>query len=277
MIITTIADFIKSIPTATGTKWDAIESFVTSADFEIKTMLIGSDLYNYIAALTGTTALKTTLQNLIAFTAYSKAIPFVDLIQTPTGFAVVNNTNHAPASKERVERLLKWCDKEIDKNTDLLIMQVVDTAQALTEWKKFKRFNNFTNCLFLTGIDFAGYAKTENGSRADFLKVKGTLLAIQKNDLSEALSANYVAELVTQNRNNTLTEKNLFVVESCKLVMAKYVEKEEHEAEELLTQIVVMMEKTLTDYPAYSASAEYALKNMPTYQNKATDSTFFFN
>jgi len=274
MLITNIDDFVKSIPTAIGSKWTDLEPFCNSADATIKALLVGTNLYDYIEALEDGEDLKTTLCNLIAFQLYKNAIPFVDLIQTNNGFAVISNSNQAPASKERVERLILWCEQNIDLHTDLLIMQIMSSEAALAEWTKFKGFKTLTNCIFLTGIDFASYSKYS--TRADFLKMKPSILATQKNDLSERLSIDYVAELIDQIRKNTLTELNEQVVDSCKLVLAKYVEKEEHEAEELLTQIVVMMEKTLTDYPTYAASAEYALKIAPKYQNKATDPTFFF-
>ena len=274
MIIASLEDFLKCIPTAEGSAWTALEPFSNSADATIKALLVGSDLYDYIEAMEDGDELKTTLCNLIAFQLYKNAIPFVDLIQTNNGFAVVNNNNHAPASKERVERLILWCEQSIDLHTDLLIIQLMSNEAALTEWTKFKGFKNLTNCLFLTGVDFASYSK--HSSRADFLKLKPTLLAAQKNDVSAALSIDYVAELITQIRTNALTELNENIVDSCKLVLAKYAEKEEHEAKKLLTEIVVLMEKTIDDYPTYAASAEYALKIAPKYQNKATDPTFFF-
>ncbi len=274
MLIASIEDFVKSIPTATGSMWTDLEPFANSANATIKALLVGSDLYDYIEALEDGDELKTTLCNLIAFQLYKNAIPFVDLIQTNNGFAVINNTNQAPASKERVERLILWCEQSIDLHTDLLIIQIMNSEAALAEWTKFKSFKTLTNCFFLTGIDFASYSKYS--TRNEFLKLKPSILAAQKNDLSEALSIDYVAELIDQIRTNTLTELNEQVVDSCKLVLAKYAEKEEHEAEELLTQIVVMMEKTLTYYPTYAASGEYALKIAPKYANKQTDPTFFF-
>ena len=276
MIIENIDDFIKSIPTAEGTKFESIQPFIISSDSEIKTMFVGSDLYVYIEALEDTDSIKTNFQNLIAFTAYQNAIPFVDLVQTDNGFAVVSNSNLAPASKERVERLLQWCKQSIDKTTDLLIMQFIASPTALAEWKKCSRFNNLTNCFFFTGIDFANYAKTDNGSRADFLKAKGTLLTAQKNELTERLSVNYITQLVEYNRSNLLTEKDAYVVDVCKLALAKFYEDNEKEAYELLTNLIVLIEKDLDNYPIYKSSAEYALKISPKYENKQSDPTFFF-
>lgn len=275
-LITSITDFVKSIPTATGSSWSDLEPFANSADATIKALLVGSDLYDYIEALEDGDELKTMLCNLICFQLYKNAIPFVDLIQTNNGFAVISNSNQAPASKERVERLIAWCEKGIDETTDLMIIKLMDDEDALAEWVKFKKFNNLTNCFFYTGIDFAGYAKTNNGSRSEFLQAKSKLLTAQKNELPEVLSLSYVNELITKQRTNELDENDAYVVEVCKLALAKFYEDNEDEAEELLENLIVMIERDLDSYDTYKSSPEYALKITPKYKNKATDTTFFF-
>ena len=281
MLITSLEDFLKSIPTARGSEWSALEPFANTADSTIQSLLTGSDLYTYIDGLAVDSVLKTTLRNLIAFQLYKDAIPFVDLIQTNNGFGIVSGTNIAPASKERVERLMLWCTNSIDKTTDLLITQLMDDSTALAEWKKFKRFNNLTNCIFVTGIDFAEYIPQApkgdvRGDRTDFLSVKGSLLAFQKNELSTLISADYLAELITQNRSNTLTEVNSFIVEICKLILVKLLEKDIDEAKKLFNNLGYMFEKKLSDYPTYAASDEYKLKTSPVYENKLEYPTFFF-
>ena len=50
--------------------------------------------------------LKVTMARIVAFDAFRNTIPHLDLILTPNGFGIVNNYNIAPASKERVERLI---------------------------------------------------------------------------------------------------------------------------------------------------------------------------
>ena len=56
------------------------------------------------------------------------AVPQLDLVLTPNGFGVVSNTNIAPASKERVERLLlsleKMCDDTLAVLLPLLTQEV---------------------------------------------------------------------------------------------------------------------------------------------------------
>lgn len=46
------------------------------------------------------------MATIIACEAFRRSVPSLDLILTPNGFGVVSNNNVAPASKERVERLM---------------------------------------------------------------------------------------------------------------------------------------------------------------------------
>ena len=59
------------------------------------------------------------------------AVPQLDLVLTPNGFGVVSNTNIAPASKERVERLLLSLEKMRDDTTSVLLpLLTQETAWA---------------------------------------------------------------------------------------------------------------------------------------------------
>lgn len=276
MFITTIDSFIKFVPTAKGTEFSAIQPFLIQAENELKGFLIGNDLYNLLETENPDSDLVQSASRFICFKAYLYAIPFSDLIQTPNGFGVVSNANVAPASKERVERLLAMCEKMIDSTTDLLIIGILENVVALTEWTKFSKFKSLTNCFFSTGIDFAQYSKSENGNRADFLKSKSSLMATQKNDLSEAISVDFVNELIGQIRTSSVTEKNEFVIENCKLILGKFADKNEHEAEMLLNKLIVFIEKDILNFSTYANSAEYTLKSITPYANKQTDPTFFF-
>ena len=276
MLILTKEQFVAQIPTAAGTDYNSLAPFLRQAESAIKSDTIGKDCFDYIAALEDDDELKDTLLQLICVKAYYSAIPFLDLVQTANGFAVVSNSNQAPASKERVERLIQWCIASIYDATDTLIELVYNSAPALVEWTKFNKFESLTNCLFITAKDYANYCDTFSGNRMDFMKVKSKLVMVQKDELGEELSADYLAELIEANRTNSLTDKNKHVVNMCKMVVASYANDCEEEAEELLCKLVAEIERDIDSYSAYKNSREYALKTSPNYVNKQTDPTFFW-
>ena len=279
MLINSISDFTLAIPTAQGSDWPAIEPFVSAADDYVQTTLIGSDLQDHIAALTtDPNNLQSTLRNVIAYKAYREAIPFVDVIQTANGFGVVSNANIAPASKERVERLMAQCDQQLDNSIDLLIFKVMADAPALTEWKKFSLFEELTNCLFLTGIDFSGYSSDIAKKRKAFLDAKNDMVTAQSTVLAPLISQDYLDELILQNRDNAITVENKLMLTNCKRVLALVAEEEDSEEyiRKVLNHISFQLEKYITDYPTYAESAERALRVAPKYVNQKTDKTFFF-
>jgi hypothetical protein len=277
MLITSVSDLLLSIPTAQGTEWAAIEPFVKAADRHTKSTLTGVDLYNYIEGLsTDTNSLKDDLRNIIAYKAYKSAIPFVDLIQTQNGFGVVSNANIAPASKERVERLMSQCEQQLDTATDMLILQISAVPAALAEWTKFGSFEELTNCIFQTGIDFCKSAKSENLKREAFLAAKNDILSFQYSEIAEVISIAFMDELIIQVRSNALTLPNTKIVRKLKPILGLLAQLKGEEAEDLLGQLANLLDNNLSSYATYAGSSEYALKIAPKYQNKQTDSTFFF-
>ena len=277
MLITSVSDFLLSIPTAQGTEWAAIEPFVKAADRHTKSTLTGVDLYNYIEGITSdTNSLQDELRNIIAYKAYKSAIPFVDLIQTQNGFGVVSNANIAPASKERVERLMAQCDQQLDTATDMLILQISAVPAALSEWTKFGGFEELTNCIFQTGIDFCKYAKSETLKREAFLAAKNDLVSFQDTEIAEVISQAFMDELISQIHSNTLSLPNTKIIRKLKPILGLLAQHKEEEAKELLGQMANLLDNNLSIYATYAKSSEYAIKIAPKYQNKQTDSTFFF-
>lgn len=77
--------------------------------------------------------------------AFATAIPSLDIVVTPTGFGVVSTNTIAPASKDRVSRLIDSLHHEA---ADLLI-QFIDVARTYPEWRESAHGKRF--CLtFLT-------------------------------------------------------------------------------------------------------------------------------
>ena len=83
-------------------------------------------------------------------------------------------------------------------------------------------------------------------------------------------------ELVSQVRTNTLTLPNTKIVRKLKPILGLLAQLKGEEAEDLLGQLANLLDNNLSSYATYAGSSEYALKIAPKYQNKQTDSTFFF-
>lgn len=277
MLITTIADFIKFIPTAAGTEFDAIETFLSEAENQLIGLFLGEDMYQYLETIEDVDdKLKKTATRLLCLQAYENAIPFVDLIQTTNGFAVVSNTNLVPASQQRVDRLRDWVSQEIYSTTDVLIRLMLATSEALTEWIKSDRFNQLTNCLFVTGEDFGNYTKVDGSARKALIAAKNSMLGWQVNILQPLISVEYMNQLILEIRANTFTEGSENVLHYCRMILGKLVENDSVGATKLCNALSNILDGDLETYTVYADSPEYALRISPKYVNKLTDPTFFF-
>ena len=84
------------------------------------------------------------LMKTVANDAFLHAVPSLDLVLTPNGFGIVSNQNIAPASKERVDRLLASLETERDQAIDLLLPRL----PLLTDWLQSAQGQYFAATLF---------------------------------------------------------------------------------------------------------------------------------
>jgi hypothetical protein len=68
--------------------------------------------------------LRTLAEKIIVYKAFSEAVPSLDVTLSPAGFAVINTDGRAPASKERVERLVASLDSFVDANLAALVLEL---------------------------------------------------------------------------------------------------------------------------------------------------------
>lgn len=69
-------------------------------------------------------AFNELVEKIIVNKAFAEAIPSLDVVLSPAGFAVISTDGRAPASKERIERLVSSLNSYVDANTSLLISKL---------------------------------------------------------------------------------------------------------------------------------------------------------
>ncbi|WP_419033312.1 DUF6712 family protein [Dysgonomonas gadei] len=280
MLINSKEDFAKYIPTAGGynpdpnqTDWDKLQPFVQEAELFLQTDVIGLDLYNLIASTTDQN-LKDTACTVIACTAYNGAIPYVDLIQTPNGFGVVSNSNLAPASKERVDRLHEWTKIRASEATDALITLVFQKPEYNTEWKKFGLYDYYTECLFVTAASLRRYCK-KDALRYDLDELHPVFMAYQEK-ISKMISHEYMNDIIDKRRNSLLTIEDVAMIRTLMAIMGMLYRNDDNAAYKLLETAVNTMISDLVKYPVYATSQAYLIKTGDKYKNEKDHPTFFF-
>ena len=93
---------------------------------------VSTKTFNTICGYTADNPIRIITAKLIASEALRRAIPSLDLVLTPNGFGVVSNQNVAPASKERVDRLIGSLADYRDDCIANLLPALVGASQWLT-------------------------------------------------------------------------------------------------------------------------------------------------
>ena len=92
--------------------FDRLSPFLESAEFWVSSNFAPQSIM-YVQA-TSHGEQQTLIKQLIVYHAFMLAVPSLDLVLTPNGFGIVSNSNIAPASKERIERLIAAIETQRD-------------------------------------------------------------------------------------------------------------------------------------------------------------------
>lgn len=292
-MIATIDDFIKYIPTARGTYFEDIFPFLEEAKRWLEQDFFGNNLLSSIEAKGDITNEKQIVDSIICLKAYSSAIPFLDVVQTPNGFAVVSNTNQAPASKERVERLLKFVNERLYFHMDSLIEIVEADSDSLNKWELSAKFKKLTDLVYWSGSEAIRYCGDISKSFAgndyknaptinynipylDLQRLRSIIIGYQYQEISSYISRDYFDELINKRRSGAFTPQESEEMNSLKMIVALFLRGESFKAEEQLKLVVNSMVNKIDLYPTYAKSKEYEMKILQRYQNLEEDPTYFF-
>ena len=301
-MISNIDDFVRYIPTARGTSFEDIFPFLEEAKMWAEDQLFGQDIVAEADKAEADEALSRSMNSIISLKAYAGAIPFLDVVQTPNGFAVVSNGSQAPASKERVERLLAYVNERLYSHVDTLI-EYIERKPLLGIWKGFYRFEYLTEILFWSGTDFASFAgdyeKIETIASTAKISYKGgassqheaqrrktpflelqrlhvLIKGYQDEERSNAISRDFMQHLIDVRRAGTATADEVGIISKLKFITGLFFQDDTFRAQEQLDGIVNRMIANPLKFPIYADSDEYRLKITQRYQNLATDTTYFF-
>ena len=133
---------------------DKLTPFLEASEEWVKQSFVPDDLFDLVAEYSASAetaaenstiaAIHATLEKVIAYHSYMTAIPSLDLVLTPNGFGIVSNTNIAPASKERVERLLASLEAERDRNLEQMLLRLT----SVEGWEQSMQAKYFSSTMF---------------------------------------------------------------------------------------------------------------------------------
>jgi len=280
MILKTIDQFTGAVPTAVGVdNFEDVKPYVDSAELWLKTHILGKNLYDSIIATiessTGPGTDEVLLNfclNVIANHAYWDAIPFLDVVHTNQGFAVISANNKVPASKERVERLRSQCLVRRDNEVENLIDYLEQTTAYHNDWKGSPAYSILSDCLIQTARELEIYAEW-TGTRKDFLKLRPKLIQETINLLEPVFSKDYIEELIEKQRDDDLNGDDLRVSILLKQSLGCIVSGNRDIAEKIVSDALRYIDENPDSFPTYFDSSEYSARS-EFYSNSTDDPIF---
>lgn len=124
--------------------YDKIRYHLQQAEQWLTDTFVSSETMGRIRTYSDSTPLLHYCRIITAAEAMLHAIPQLDLILTPNGFGIVSNQNIAPASKERIERLLLSLEKLRDDALQI-ILSLLPNAH---HWTASPQYEYFAATLF---------------------------------------------------------------------------------------------------------------------------------
>lgn len=255
--------------------YSKIKSWLMAAENWVAETLTSSDVLDIIAEPT-TTAVWNTAANLIVSKAMANAVPSLDLVLTPNGFGIVSNSNVAPASKERVERLIE----SLQSRCDFMIGQLLQTLPKYVEWTHTKQYGWLAETLVCHPDSvLTVHGRRYEGSRWDtFLALRDRARLIE-DAFSEKWFGYEQMQVLRNEAALQFTGQNPRVSYVAKMVAnAVLFELRNRQRDRWqLDRIIDYMRKNEADFETWVSSPQYELFNdPPVFRNEKKSQGYFF-
>lgn len=155
---------------------DKLATYLEAAEQWAEETFTGETIFNELTALEETNSQRQLLARLVATEAFMQAIPNLDLVLTPNGFGVVSNSTVAPASKDRVGRLLAQLEVQRDNTIEQLLDTIPSDDWLQTTPGQFFSSTFFPNLNLTTKLGITTHRWTEyNRLRSKLIEIETNL------------------------------------------------------------------------------------------------------
>lgn len=250
-----------------------------------------SDLHERFAPGAHIDDVKDAAEAFVCYSAAYEAIPALDLIATPNGFAVVNNQNLAPASKERVAALRESYRQSKSRYVSALIVLLTRFPDYVlpAALASLPLFPTASKCrdfgIYAKGVSFFGeeeYAKV----RPHLVEAEHRLAGLISEEQVEHLrSMQWIFENRTFRLDVTdINPAEMRLLQLCREYLTAEVVSHMESVDtlgrkSLRTNAAVIIEYVTRhefELPIYAASSVAEANRTKPYENQANDPTFFF-
>ena len=259
--------------------FDKLTSFLDIAEEWVAHTFTSQATFSTIAGYADANIIKTYAAKVVVCEAFKNAVPSLDLILTPNGFGIVSNSNVAPASKERVNRLIDSLEAERDNAISLLLSSLPGEPSWMTstqcEYFSATMFPNLNICDYL-GVAHQQWKK--------YQEVRATLLEIEQHIATQFLGQEQLdvfrKEAMSPSSTSSLMKTVIRSLQAAEAQMLKATLSPTAPSACIpptaLVSIVNCIRTHPTEFPQWHASPIAELYKPGIYENKKNDKGYWF-
>lgn len=245
--------------------------FLDLAEDWVRTTFTSETTFNTICGYTDSNPLKVLTSRLVVADALRRAIPSLDIVLSPNGFAVVNTSNLAPASKPRVDRLIG----SMLSHRDDCIAALLPGLVGASKWLTSSQADFFGATLFpdLRIVDAVGGATGSKWNR--YLELRPQVIDLEASLAEEWLSPELMSALRSENLRGDLTQKRSEIVRQIKAQVVGYLRGGSFNSRRL-ADIVNNIRLNAESFEEWHKSETAKLFAPPVFRNERKASGYFF-
>ena len=170
--------------------FDKVLPWLETAERWLFSQFVGDGYADSFLALDESEPVRLTAVCVVTHEAMLRAVPSLDLVLTPNGFGIVSNQNVAPASRDRVARLIA----SLETSRDNSIEQLIGYLFRIEEWWQSATRQWFTATLF-PNIDLANLCGYNDHRWANYLGLRSKCIDLEQRIAEEFVSPEQLAVL----------------------------------------------------------------------------------
>jgi len=255
MLISNIETLKQHIATIVGGEIEKYNPYLATAEKFLIREITGSELF--AMAIPANAVLLKLCEAVEAHKMYVDAIPFLDLVETESGFAVTSNTNLTPASTKRVKDLIAATSERLTECIeDLLEYLETTTGAMLDAWKGSVTYtlvnDNYIDSIrmFRLYADFAG-------SRMEWIAFRNKLTRARKLKIEPVISRELSEVIIEDMRDGDLTVANDKLIDDLRFAIAAYATGDNESGDSFVARVRKVIYATPDDYPVFKTSSIY--------------------
>ena len=258
---------------------DKLTSFLDIAEEWVAHTFTSESTFSTIAGYADANIIKTYAAKVVVCEAFKNAVPSLDLILTPNGFGIVSNSNVAPASKERVYRLVDSLEAERDNAIRLLL----SSLPGEPSWMASTQCAYFSATMF-PNLDICDYLGVAHQQWKKYQEVRATLLEIEQHIATQFLGQEQLDVFRKEAMSPSSTSSMMkTVIRSLQAAVAQMLKASLSPTAPsacipptALVSIVNCIRTHPTEFPQWHASPIAELYKPGIYENKKNDKGYWF-